>query len=292
MTDLNELFALPIGLKKVAEFDGIEFYGSESLNQKLSDALNSSVYTKLISVELKKLIDNGTITPVFSSKGIIKYIANLMMLGPNHGLKNIFAFFNVSDKKIFVLIDNNSFVGYINNDTISKLIIHELIHKVASEQPTYFLSAFKDSLNIFYKEFFKKIFYLKESKELDLLSENLYKTMFYASEHGKEINLKILKAKFDLFKKYSSLSGEKFDKILHDYFMIIRFHFSNRYDLIYNDKFKYILKVPYFVYRDKFGFFPTEKGCVQELIIPSEVISSISEYNPTPTVYSSIKKIL
>ena len=80
MTDLNELFALPIGLKKVAEFDGIEFYGSESLNQKLSDALNSSVYTKLISVELKKLIDNGTITPVFSSKGIIKYINKSVLL--------------------------------------------------------------------------------------------------------------------------------------------------------------------------------------------------------------------
>lgn len=288
--DLNELFALPIGLQKVGEFDGIELYGSDSLNKKIIESLSSSVYSKPILGEITKLIEERMLIPVFSSKGIIKYFSR-KIVGTDYELKHLFAFFNPPDKKIYILVDNNSnIVGYINNDDLAKLVIHELIHKVSSLKPSYFLSKFKNQLLIFYKQLYKKLFKLNDSPELDFLVEDIYASL-YDVEKIQQLNFKKLAVKFDKLRKYSTLSTIKFDKVLGDYFKVIRFASNREYNLLYTGEYNYILKGPFLVFKQKFGFFPIDKGCDQELFAPSEVISAIAENKPSELIYDSIRKI-
>ena len=45
---IQELFALPIGLRKVITIYDVEFYGSDTLNEKLIESIKSSKNGKFI----------------------------------------------------------------------------------------------------------------------------------------------------------------------------------------------------------------------------------------------------
>jgi hypothetical protein len=292
MTNLNELFALPINLQKVATVNDIDLYGSDSLNEKVIEAIKESSLTKPVEKEITQLIEEKRIVPVFSNSGMLKHLS-AKIFPENKTHISVLAYFNTTDKKIYLAIDNNiNLVGYINNNEISKLVLHELIHMISNLKPYYFLNKFKENLNIFYVELFKKLFELKDSKNVDDIIEDICKELYIETEIKREISLKKLKSKFYLLKNYSNLKGSKFDKILLDYFRIINFHFTEQYDLLFSNQYSYILKQPYLIYKDKFGFYPEDKSCVQELMIPSEIESTIAENNPNEEIYSSIKILI
>lgn len=291
---ITELFALPINLKHVATVGNQKLYGSDSLNKNFIEAISGSKNLSPIVKTVDKLVSNKKIIPIFANKDIIGYYSdaiNNIGKGYIHS-KHIMAFFMPDAKCIFVLIDNNTnILWYANNDELSKLVTHELMHMVANFKPSLFIVTFKNELLIFYKDLFSSIFKLKDEKKLDLEIENIYKSLFNSIETSFEIDFKKFKIEMDKLKKYSTLKSGEFDKVLLDYFRILKFHFSEQYDMIFKEEYKYILREPYYVYRRNFKFFPIEKNCVQELGIPSEVISTIAEYKPTSKFYKAIRTL-
>jgi hypothetical protein len=196
--------------------------------------------------------------------------------------------------KIYILIDNNSnLIGFAKDNFLARLLLHELMHMVASLNPNYFLVTFKPQLTIFYKDLFTRLFKLKDSKKIDLIVEDFYKKLFYSNEAADpKLDMHRIVFSFNLLKKYSLLKKEEFEKVSMDYVKIVVYHLTDQHANVFTPNNKYILREPYHVYKDKFGFFPITKNCVQELFVPSEVICSITEYKQTPETYKAIKKLV
>ena len=296
---ITELFALPINLKLVAKYHGQKLFSSDDLKKKLIQLIKESPRLKPVLKEVIKLVESNKIIPIFANVGMISHFIRILHAFTEDS--NTAAFYSPETNKIYILIDNNiNILGYVNNDFMAKLVLHEIIHMVANSKPNYFIVSFKPQLLIFYKELFSIIFKLKDSKKSDLIIEDIYKSMFSSIELNGSIHFKSFRIKFNSLKKYSSFSSIQFDEVLLDYFRIIKFHHTNQEDMIYNNKrYQYILQAPYHVYKSKFGFVPTGqysiqrfmKSCLQELSMPSEVICTLSEYKLQPEIYNAIKEL-
>lgn len=293
MNNLNELFVLPMGLKKVADMDGVNLYGSDNLNNKIIELLYESDNTKPVAKEIESLIKEKRILPIFSSNGMIKHFAEKLFPFPGKDSGKTLAYFDFRSKKIYLLIDNNiNFIGYLNNDLFSATIIHELIHMVSNFKPSYFLSTFKPQLISFYKNFYSSIFKLKKGSKIDLQVEEIYTTLYNQSEVKLKIDFKQLWRKFRPLMEFSELDKNQFKEAFFDYIEIIYLHLKENFSKIFSSKhLLYIVKDVYYVYSEEFGFYPKNDYCIQELLIPSEVICRISQYKPGEKIYSAIKAL-
>lgn len=290
---LTELFALPVGLRHVATISGQKLYGSDSLNEKFIEAAETAKSLVPIIDIIKAFVKNGKITPVFANKNLILHLINLLDTSDeSEAHKSILGFYTPSEKKIFLFIDNNTnFLWFVNNDFVGILVIHELIHMVADLKSSKFLPEFKEDLFTFYKDLFVHIYGLTEKSKLDAQVIEIYTFFFKSMEMNGNLDYKKFKANMSKLSKYSMFEEKEFNKRVDHYFLVVKYFYTGRYDLLYSPAFRYILQEPYYVYKRKFKFFPSNKNCIQEFVIPSEVISTIVEYNVKSKHYNAIKAL-
>jgi hypothetical protein len=316
MDNINELFALPVGLKQVANVDGFPLYGSQTLRDKFIQAISDSPRTKDLSESIKKLVDTNVIIPCFADPGLLSYFRRRIAKDTSGGLVRILkfvlftpdlsqldyvlAFYHYRENKIFVLISNhieskNLFKIEVADDAIATSLTHEIMHMFAHTQPNKFISLFEDELTAYYSDYFTRIFKLNDDKKIENVVQQFYKFMFFEVEM-KMVTittlpipnmLKILK-KFQLF---SNLNKDEFNSVLQDFIHMSRLLFEN--DLLrvigmLRKRFKYLVKPFYMSYKKNFGKIP-DKGCTQELYYPSEVICGLSDIKLSKKIKNSIK---
>jgi len=136
--DVQEMFAIPVGLRHVANVDGIPLYSSKNLKIKHLKAMAKVRDTKPVVPVLFKLVDKGEITPCWLNKGLIRLTA-FKIFAPA-GIKSIRGFFYPPSNKIYLLIDNNMVFGFSSNNFLATLTLHEGMHMFASKHPSKFLS--------------------------------------------------------------------------------------------------------------------------------------------------------
>lgn len=273
MAHLIELFAIPSSADKVGEFGGNPLYSSESLDNKFIEAIKASIHFDLLS-NIESLVKNKEVIPVFTTQSTLSFFLKKLPFAEG-GLSTL-GFYDSQSKKIFILIDNNSNIfGITSNEGLSILLVHELIHKFAFEKPSEYLYLFKRELISYYKVANKKIF------DIDLSlsdTEKLITTIYKKVELKKYI---IWKNLFDIY--YSHFEGKnESDKKLRN--SINTNILAANYALTQDNRF---FMNPYIqlhykfkdAYKDCFNINVKDKSCWQELMITSEVISSISEYN-------------
>jgi len=299
---LQELFALPIGLKPAVYMNNYMLYGSQTLNDKFIQSIKDSNRGKIIYDPVSKMVKNHQIIPVFAEKNILEYFKKRLSRDTSSGLLRVLKVFLVGKKPIehpldyvlaFYIFDANKIVVLISNhihknfsvtasdNSIAAALSHEMMHLYAHQNPYKFLSLFKEELNLYYLNFFKEVFKLKDDKMLIDSIETIYKYLFLKYEMSSDLFLSqtgLLK-KLNLLKDFSNLDKKEFKKTAVDYLKVSTLVTQRNLDVLVNlvnTKYLYIVKPAFESYTISFGKQP-DKGCVQELIFPSEVVCGYSD---------------
>jgi hypothetical protein len=309
---IQELFALPIGLRPVVFLGGIPLYGSKTLNDKLIQSIKSSKRGKIFQKSIINMINTGLIIPCFADSNIITFfrrrIANdtsggllrilrVLVAGKksiSHPLDYVLAFYEFETNRIIILISNHInelFSGTASDVAISLSLTHEMMHMFAHQNPNKFLSLFKDELNSYYLTYFKEIFKLKDDKMLKDNVEQVYRFLFLKCEMTSVISLSSLLNELNKLQKYSTLKKEEFKNITFDYIKLARILLQNDMNKLISvakTKYKYIPVPLYDSYKLVFKKTPV-KGCLQELIYPSEVICGLVDIRLDSKIKNALK---
>jgi hypothetical protein len=282
--ELNELFALPIGLRPVVRLDGNILYSSDNLIQSYLSALedSSTIGVKNIGI-FRKLVEEGRILPCFRTKGFTDLIF-WKIFAPSHQ-QNVLAFYEpTSAKKVFILLANNiNFFAYTSNEWMAQLTVHECMHMLADYKKNQFVNDFKDILILFYKSIWTNIFALDKDKITDDDIMSIVSFMFNEIERkvsnitdetiGNYYNLLV-----QVFGPASTLNDKQLKEKIIKYLTIIKIFLTSD-ERFYSAKGKFtdILHPMGYFYRNAFKVKTVPTECIQELLYPSEVIAIASE---------------
>jgi len=295
--NVNEVFVVPIGLRVVAVFDGVELFGSDNLNRSFIKALTRSSRTKPSVNKIQSLVKKKEIIPCFLSKTILGFVTRKFFT-PRSQRATVAFFEPVKTKKVYVLIDNNvNFFAHVSNNYIAAVTVHELMHMSASRKPVTFFNIFKDDLTSYYRNLWKIIFSLDKDKIDDSKIQDVVYFIFKKLElKGGEITNSDLSKYFDLlnstFFEITTLDEERFNKQLRDYIVTVKLFLRN-FDIFYlvARKFSNIIGPIYDTYKQTFGYKNLNVFCIQELIYPSEVICICSEHGLRSKVTKTINQL-
>jgi hypothetical protein len=237
---IQELFALPIGLKPVTIMDDIPLYGSQSLNEKFIEAIGSTKRGQIILNVVIKMINDKTLIPCFSDKGILTYFkrrlskntsgglmrwVRILVTGKkpiDHPFDNFFAVCLFPSTEIIIFINNHIYENFsltASNLSLATALTHEMMHKYAHLNHSKFYSLFKDELNSYYKHYFTTIFKLKDDKEVDKSIERIIKFLIKMemSSIGSKIPINPLAKELYVLQEFSNLNQEEYKTIVIDY---------------------------------------------------------------------------
>lgn len=302
MSDINEIFALPINLKPIPVFGTMRLFTSDSLKKAYIHAISKNKKTSSVVAPISKLIDNGFIIPCFLTKGIISTI--LFKMFPTdrartdeqffrEEMRNVFGFYDSGSKKIYILISNhiNKF-GFANNDKLASITVHETIHMVANNKPLKFINYFNNILFDFYHKYFTLVFGLKGNYDKEI--QNIILLLFNKFEKSKTFSNKNIKSYRSLImdlKKYST--SEDFDDIVHDLIVTVTLFAKSTSLFIKNmSRYKHIIDPLNLAYKNTFGGIDDGNIPVQELLFPSEVIAIGSEIGNGKDIVNKIFALL
>lgn len=283
---LNELFALPIGMKHVITLDNQKLYSSDKLKHKFVIALSKTGRGKPIAAVVDSMIKKGEFIPAFVSKSLFKLIKNKVFPGDS---KKGVGFYAFKHKLIVICMDQNISWGFASNDWIAKLTIHEGMHKCAIEKSSIFFSIFKDDLENYYSSLFQRIFSLKEKpKEISKIVKFLFFKCEKSNPYSNTTIMSLYKMLQNNLNKDTTLNPEEFENMLRDYIVTWKIYSRNPNILSQNiNKFIHIIRPLAYTYKDVFGKLVTDNFYVQEIMIPSEVIAVRSELKADAKTYKA-----
>ena len=282
--NINEFFALPMGLEEVANIYGIKLYGSNALKNKLIESIYHSDYISFFSKKISNMIMRDEIIPGFLSSNIFSYFFNHLMGFGNNG---ILAFYDYISDKIYILIENTTTLAMISDVNLGRYILHELVHLSFHRKPKTVFNLSYNILKKYYFEYFKMILQLKEEPPN---FRSFIKFLFFEMEMAKQPSINQLNKylKYLLsFKDYSQLKYEDLKNIANKLILII----------VYKNKGVAILDI---IRSSKEMILPLHKAyynafnknadisVFQEIFAPSEVISMYSELYPHDKVIKTI----
>lgn len=292
---VDEVFALPIGLKPALRIDGKMYYTSARLNENFIKALSKSGKAKPLIGKFADLVRRGKINPLYASKGFTGFVA-WKIFAPSHK-KGIVAFYSPDTKSIYIIISNNANIfAYISNSFMAELAIHESIHMFAdSASSSKFLSLFGSKLLTYYKKLWSTYFQVKPKDIKDDESLKIIKFIFDNFEKGTPSNstfVKYYKLLNEMMNSISNLDDKQYGKFLMDYILLPKYYISSKEAFFSNrGKFPHVFSAMYQAYKDGFNLSNTTTLCVQELIYPSEIIAILSEGNIDSKIKTALNAI-
>ena len=183
-------------------------------------------------------------------------------------------------------MDNNiNYIGFASDESMSSLLLHEILHMSAVLNPTEFYSTFRNDLYNWYTNFYDLIFTFDRDK---------INTPDFSKTFNSFINI-LIKEEVDsgnrpgttkmisqdlkpFLYKYTTLGEVSFDS-KWNLFMNYVVSFMDDSEKIADNKEFYnpIFVAFYGAYERTFGNSTTDSFCGQEIIVPSEIICISSE---------------
>jgi hypothetical protein len=280
----------PIGLKEVDRVGNFPVFSSPSLKDRYKKAIGKQNVLSPILGKINYLVDEGLIIPCFANKGIFSYIKHTLTGTPAD--KGIGAFYSPRTNKVYILFDNRLKLGtWTDNEALSLVTIHELMHYVAKNYKKTFYDIFKEDLVNYYDAFYKDFAGATLTKKELLLTTAGNLRMF---EWEKDVNERTI----ETFRKYmyKVIKSQNKDKkeLVIDYpldLATVYWHNPNRYiqkirsERMANNMFFALHRA----YKTVFGI-KTDSMTIQEILFPSEVVA-ISSEKPKDTHYRAVKFI-
>ncbi len=292
MTDkkLQELFSTPTGLEPELTIAGTTFYSSKKLKDSFIVAFGKSSKGKHVYPEISTLVQKNIIIPCYKSKNILSFIKHKLSKNPD---KYILAFYNLDERKVIILIDNNiSLFGTSSNNELISTTLHESMHLAAGRNLTKFIQVFKPYLQAYYSFFFKDYLSLKEvsSKKIDEVIKFLTKYEKYGFAYANKTLPHYFKLLESLFIADSELSEQIFKVRLTNYIVAAKLFIVSMQTLFKNQsKFAMIFTSLNQAYFEAFGKKNIYTTPIQETISLSEVACVLSEINSKDPI---VKKLL
>ena len=282
---LLELFSVPVGLKKVVKVDDVELYTSDSLTKNFLKALLDSEILQTFSEKITSFVNNGKVIPCYINRGIIKvFLWKFLSKGLEHKYGSSLAFFSVSANKVYVIIDNNiSYAGFISNDFLAKLIIHELVHMASFSNRPSFLKLFSSELGTFYSNYFNALFKFSDISKEEAIKYVSDLMMLHKSsaKFDTKKSIAMTDSFLDSLQKKHKIPSENFGRIKSKYMYVYKLVlFADRnIDFIRKLVENKEVILPFVkAYRKSFGIdIMKDSVPFQEIIEPSEVICEYSQ---------------
>lgn len=282
---LLELFSIPVGLKKVIKVDDVELYTSDSLTKNFVKALSESEILQAFSDKINSLVNDGRVVPCYINRGITKvFLWKFLTKGLEHKYGSSLAFFSSKSNAVYVLIDNNiSYFGFISNDFLSKLIIHELAHMSSFNDWNGFSKLFSTELTTFYSNYYQELFKLSDIDKEEV--SNYVLDIIKIRKNGVSVDVKKhmsrVESFLDFLKKKYNIKAEDFDRIkskyIHIYKLVLFVDRDKAFiqELVKNKE----IIIPFVkAYRKSFGIDILSRSTpFQEIYEPSEVICEYCE---------------
>jgi hypothetical protein len=301
--NLQELFAAPLNPKLVAVLDkNTKFYSSNYLISEYKKSLAKSEYTAKAYSLLNNLINDKIIIPVYMSSNILTY-SFYKIFKDSNPVSNALAFYDPASNRIFVLIDKNTTLGFVSNEWIAKLTVHELMHMSCAHGKDRFKKLFFNDYQDYYSYFFhilcEKDTTNKTMKDISPFVKEYINIFHNVEVHNGNLETAIIKKGFNIFykiMKYFNIEentikdtqdGYKYLLIMYLKYgvpgIIKAISYKECKNLILSLKNTY-----YFMTRKKI-----QTLAIQELIFPSEVVAVLSETgyvnNKIPSAIKMIK---
>jgi|TARA_Y100000310_G_scaffold339250_1_gene431373 hypothetical protein len=163
---INEKFGFslaPVGLHKVDKIGGHPVYSSDKLKKTFIEALENQKILKPVIKDIERLIAKKKIIPCYTEKNLLNVI---MRKAFSNAIDNsTYGLYEVKRKKIYILFDANvKYFMWLDNEVLSQVVIHELMHYHAMNYVSQFYSSFKSDLEKYYREFLKLYLRVNTSK--------------------------------------------------------------------------------------------------------------------------------
>lgn len=287
--ELNELFATPVGLKKVAVIAGYKLYSSDKLVKAFLSSMKKTSIIRPYYDKIEELVNEGKIIPVFMSKGIVSFISRRLF---REDKNDPFGVYWLPHKRIYVFLETGmSRWGTAQNQEVASTTIHECMHLLEDDK-NKFMRVFEPVLMKYYKTAFEDLFEIQDLSKRDVKS--IIDFLYKLDQQEGSINT-ILSGYFRFleskFKNQTTLDDFEFRKKLVDYTVLIKIALSappSVFDKNYRN-YVHIIRPLYLAYEKAFGKKPNYVNVYQELFVPSEVASQFAELFP---LSSTIKKAM
>lgn len=290
---LNEAFTLyPKGdLQNVMTHEDEDLYTSDKLKKEFKELIaEQDIFSKHYEA-INKLVDKDIIIPVICSKNILTMVSRRIFVPEANKL--VLGFYNPQNKKIYMLLENHtSFIYWLKEDDMAKVLIHELQHAMASFYKEEFYRIHKDSLISYFKTFHNAQF------KVELNDEDTWKIIMWIYENYEktgDYSKDVLFNHAMLYRKIFMNYGEKdLSNEINSMIGIIKIYlndFQIFMNLINNKNEKVIQLVVNLIrsYRS-LGVMDQDNLSIQELIVPSEVICVECQHKPQDKHFMLINK--
>ncbi|MFW9871847.1 MAG: hypothetical protein ACFFG0_02010 [Candidatus Thorarchaeota archaeon] len=290
---IQELFSAPTGLEAEITISGTTFYSSKRLKDNFIVAFGKSSKGKHVYPEISNLIKKGLVIPCYKSKNLLSFIKNKLTQSPD---KYILAFYNIDERKVIVLIDNNiSLFGTSSNNSLASTTLHECMHLVAGSNISKFVQTFKSYLIKYYSTFFEDYLSLKEVSKKDIENVIIYLAK-YEKRGPKYANRDLanyFRFLYENFKTSTMLDERTLQVRLTNYIVAAKLFIVNPQTLFKSSsKFEMIFTSLNRAYQKSFGKSNKYTTPIQEVISLSEVACVLSEMRPKDPIIKKLLKIV
>jgi len=292
MSQVNELFSLPVGLEEVMTVDGFKLFSSNNLKENFILAFNKSSKGKMVAEDIERMVNDELIIPCYLTKNLWSFF-KLKAFGSEY--KDVLAFYHISSKKVVILIDNNSTVfGTSNNNELASTTMHECMHLIASRAFPKFFSVMQSTLEIYYGNFFRK--YLSMKTIDDEATENFINFIKPFDHSGSEV----ISSKINLFMQVitsnytdSNLLPKEYNDRVVKLAVVVKVAAANLPTFLQKAKnFSMVVTGLNQAYLDSFGERNIYTTPFQELFSVSEVACVLTEMQPNNPTIRKLFKLL
>jgi hypothetical protein len=281
----------PFNLKEVDRVEGKALYSSPRLKAKYLEAISGQAILRPVVRNIEALLQKDIIVPCYTSSNLFGVLKH-KLTGTNAD-KQIMGFYSPINNKVYILFDNRlKFLAWANNDDLSLVTIHELMHYVAKNNKRNFYNTFKGELIAFYRAFYSDFAGVQlDVRQVELMVVGAIK-MFEWEEDvtGNTIN----KYRHYLDRIVTLLDPEQKKMVVDVPLENAALYWKNPNMFLNKAKTdKETNRLVFALWRayDRvFGLKNPNTFPIQEILFPSEVIS-ISSEKPTSNHYKAVKSI-
>ena len=128
---------------QVGDIDGDKIYTDEEVKQKFIDIISNQDTLKPVLKKISTMIEIDHIIPVYVKFGLLEKIRNFFFANSRKFAtsKHVMAFYDPSQKRIVMLIENIQNGEYWNKqEALSLVLLHEFQHMMSYQIPNRFMS--------------------------------------------------------------------------------------------------------------------------------------------------------
>jgi hypothetical protein len=272
---------------------------NERIRQEFIDSLKQQRLLLPVLPQIELLVKRGELVPVSVKKENLDKVKNVFKQSTAifSSSDYLVGFYDPASGKIYILVENITSKNYWNKDaSLSLVVLHELQHYCSKKFPNSFISINRDSLHAYYLKFFELYFGVKVEDEtkIDFVIKFLHANVEklndipgdFLDKYNKVLSYVVLPYATD-----KQTTEEDILKLLHLIKLYIESPVKYFQELSNRDPREWKLFTSLYNSYRAIKIVKVYSLCIQEILVPGEIIATESEYNTNRRHFALIQKI-